>query len=41
MSGKAQMQIGATDGDAEESLLLNIFEIDLNTSFTGDDNLKC
>ena len=43
MKGKAQMQIGAASnaGDTEESATFAYhYEIDFNTSFTGDDNLN-
>ncbi len=43
LSGKAEMQIGAASnaGDTEESATFAYhYEIDLNTSFTGDDKLN-
>ena len=43
MKGKAQFLIGATDTDSneDEQLMFNYhWEIDLNTSFTGDDKLN-
>ena len=41
MSGKAQFQIGGTDGVTDEAVMAAYFwEIDLNTSFTGEDNLN-
>ena len=41
MSAKAKFQIGGTDGVTDEAVMAAYFwEIDLNTSFTGEDNLN-
>ena len=43
MSGKAEFLLGATDtaNDTEEALMFNYhYEVDLNTSFTGEDKLN-
>ena len=43
MKGKVEMLLGATSTDAgtEEALTFNYhYEVDFNTSFTGDDNLN-
>jgi hypothetical protein len=39
MKGKAKFQIGGTDGVTDEAVMAAYFwEVDLNTSFTGEDN---
>jgi hypothetical protein len=41
MKGKAKFQIGGTDGVTDEAVMASYFwEIDLNTSFTGEDKLN-
>jgi hypothetical protein len=41
MKGKAKFQIGGTDGVTDEAVMAAYFwEIDLNTSFTGEDKLN-
>ncbi len=41
MSGKAAFQIGGTDGVTNEAVMASYFwEVDLNTSFTGEDKLN-
>ena len=41
MKGKAKFQIGGTDGVTDEAVMASYFwEVDLNTSFTGEDNLN-
>ncbi len=41
MKGKAKFMIGGTDGVKDEAVMASYFwEIDLNTSFTGEDNLN-
>ena len=41
MKGKAKFQIGGTDGVSDEAVMASYFwEVDLNTSFTGDDKLN-
>ena len=41
MKGKAKFQIGGTDGVTDEAVMAAYFwEVDLNTSFTGEDNLN-
>jgi hypothetical protein len=41
MKGKAKFQIGGTDGVTDEAVMAAYFwEVDLNTSFTGEDKLN-
>ena len=41
MKGKAKFMIGGTDGVSDEAVSAAYFwEVDLNTSFTGEDNLN-
>ena len=41
MKGKAKFMIGGTDGVDDEAVMASYFwEVDLNTSFTGEDNLN-